>query len=499
MSIQGFDPRSGAAAGAALAETTPAQVDAACARAHRAFAPWARLPATARATALEVVADALDANAGELVALADHETALGAPRLSGEIKRTSNQLRLFAQALREGDYLEATLDSADADSVPPRPELRRMLQPIGPVAVYAASNFPFAFSVAGGDTASALAAGCSVVVKAHEAHPHTAQATARVVAQALARAGAPDGVFGLVHGFAAGVQLVRHPAIKAAGFTGSTRGGRALFDLANARPDPIPFYGELGSVNPVLVLPGAAAERGEEIARGFAASLTLGVGQFCTNPGLVFAPEGLVDALAAAVRHSAGGAMLSQRIRDAYVEGTRALAGAAERIADGGGSDAAFGAAPHLFRIGLDAFAADPDRYSEECFGPAALLVAYSDPERAIAALARLPGQLTASVHAAAGDADAAARARDALRGIAGRIVYNAWPTGVAVAWGMQHGGPWPSTTNALHTSVGMTALRRWLVPVTFQGWPEDLLPDELKAANPLGLPRRSDGSHAAG
>ena len=497
MSIQGFDPRSGAAAGLPIAETTAAQVDAACARAHRAFAPWSRLPAAKRATVLEIVAEAIDASAGELVALADNETALGAPRLNGEIKRTSNQLRLFAQALREGSYLEATLDRADADSVPPRPELRRMLQPIGPVAVFAASNFPFAFSIAGGDTASALAAGCSVVVKAHEAHPHTAQATARVVADALARAGAPDGVFELVHGFAAGAQLVRHPGIKAAGFTGSTRGGRALFDLANARPDPIPFYGELGSVNPVLILPGAAAERGEEIARGFAASLTLGVGQFCTNPGLVFAPEGLVAALAAALRQTTGGAMLSARIRDAYAAGTRALAGAAERIADGDGSEAAYGAAPQLFRVGLDAFAAEPDKYSEECFGPAALVVAYSDPQRAIAELARLPGQLTASVHAADADAGTASLARDALRGIAGRIVYNAWPTGVAVAWGMQHGGPWPATTNPLHTSVGMTALRRWLVPVTFQGWPEALLPDELKAANPLGLPRRSDGALA--
>jgi NADP-dependent aldehyde dehydrogenase len=372
--------------------------------------------------------------------------------------------------------------------------LRRLLQPIGPVAVFAASNFPFAFSVAGGDTASALAAGCSVIVKAHEAHPQTAHATAALVARALADAGAPAGVLDIVHGVAAGVQLVGHPAIKAAGFTGSTRGGRVLFDLANARPAPIPFYGELGSVNPVLILPHAAAERALEIARGFAASLTLGVGQFCTNPGLLFAPVTLVDELAAAVRQSSGGAMLTRRMRESYQAGTQALAAGAEPVAVGADSDAAFGVTPRLFRIDLESFAADMESHVDECFGPAALVVAYHDVEHVIALLDRLPGTLTASVHAAASDAGTALRAADALRGVAGRVVYNGWPTGVAVASGMQHGGPWPSATNPLHTSVGPTAIRRWLVPVSFQDWPDALLPDELKDANPLRIPRRRDG-----
>ena len=494
MSVWGFDPRTGEPVGMAIAETSSVELDAICTRAANAFKFWSRTPRTTRAAVLEQVADALDAHTDELALLANHETALGLPRLSGEIKRTTNQLRLFAGALREGSYLEATLDGPDAASVPPRPELRRMLQPLGPVAVFAASNFPFAFSIAGGDTASALAAGCSVVVKVHEAHPQTSLATARIVSQALVNANAPSDVFTVVYGFDAGVQLVKHPAIKAAGFTGSTRGGRALFDLANARPEPIPFYGELGSVNPVLILPGAAAERAPELAQGYAGSLTLGVGQFCTNPGLVFAPTSLVEALAEAVRTSVGGPMLTQRVRDAYVAGTQALAASAERIAEGTSAEMAFGATPQLFRVDLETFARDIDKYAEECFGPAGLIVAYDDTQHVIDLLPRLPGALTASVHANTSDTAVAAQAANALRHTAGRLVYNAWPTGVAVAWGMQHGGPWPATTNPLHTSVGATSIRRWLAPITFQSWPDPMLPPELQEANPLNIPRRRDG-----
>ena len=495
MSVQGFNPRTGAAVGEPIPKTTAAEVAALCTRAQAAFAVWSVTSRETRALALDKVAAALDAATGELAAIADSETALGLPRLNGEIKRTSNQLRLFAGVLREGSYVEATLDSADAGIVPPRPELRRMLQPLGPVAVFAASNFPFAFSVAGGDTASALAAGCSVVVKAHQAHPQTSLATARVVAQALEDAGSPDGIFALVFGTDAGVQLIQNPAIKAGGFTGSTHGGRALFDLASARPEPIPFYGELGSINPTVILPGAAAERGAEIAQGYAQSLTLGVGQFCTNPGLTFAPAALVTALAAAVDKSTGGAMLTARMRDAYVAGTSTLAVSAERVAEGAAAaDTAFGATPQLFRVDFATFAADVEKYTEECFGPAGLVVAYDDVERVLDLLPRLPGSLTASVQAAASDAPIAARAADALRRIAGRVVYNAWPTGVAVAWGMQHGGPWPSTTNPLHTSVGATSIRRWLAPIAFQSWPDSLLPSELQDANPSRIPRRRDG-----
>lgn len=492
--VQGFNPRTGKPAGPPIAETTADHVDAICTRAQQAFKAWSSMPGKLRAAALEKVADAIDANCDDLATLADSETALGVPRLTGETRRTSNQLRLFANVLREGSYLEATLDSPDAGSVPPRPDLRRMLQPLGPVAVFSSSNFPFAFSVAGGDTASALAAGCSVVVKAHEAHPATSRETARIVAEALAAAGAPDGTFGIVYGIDAGTALVRHHAIKAVGFTGSTRGGRALLDMANARPDPIPFYGELGSLNPCIVLPGAAAERGDTIAQGYAASLTLGCGQFCTNPGLLFVPGGLVARVAGEVRKTAGGAMLSARIRDAYVDGIRELAAASTRVATGGTSPEAWAVQPELFHVDLATFAAHMEQYTVEHFGPAGLVVSYDHPDEAIEVLAQLPGTLTGTVHAAEHERTLAHSAAAALRRIAGRVIYNAWPTGVAVAWGMQHGGPWPATTHPLHTSVGATAIRRWLMPVSFQGWPDDLLPAELQDANPLHIPRRRDG-----
>ena len=498
MGIQGINPRTGKPVGEPIAETTAAEVDAICTRAQAAFAVWSRTSREARAEMLDKIAAALDASSNELAEIADDETALGLPRLTGEIKRTTNQLRLFVSVLREGSYLEATLDSADQGIVPPRPELRRMLQPLGPVAVFSASNFPFAFSTAGGDTASALAAGCPVVVKAHSAQPGLARATAQVVARALAEAGAPDGVFDIVYGTAAGASLVQHPAIKAAGFTGSTQGGRVLFDLAQARPEPIPFYGELGSINPTLILPGAVAERGTEIAQGYAQSLTLGVGQFCTNPGLTFVPKALAEELASAVAKTAGGAMLTARIRDAYISGTQNLAAHATRTSAGLASESAYGVQPQLFAVDLTAFAENMEKYTEECFGPSGLIVTYDDVDRVLALLSHLPGSLTASVHAAASDQDAAAKAADALRHIAGRVIYNAWPTGVAVAWGMQHGGPWPATTNPLHTSVGATAIRRWLAPVTFQSWPDALLPPELQEDNPQRIPRRRDGMLAA-
>ena len=498
MSVQGINPRNGQPVGEPVAETSAAEVDAICTRAQAAFALWSRTSREERAVVLEKVAAALDASTDELVEIADAETALGQPRLSGEIKRTSNQLRLFVSVLHEGSYVEATLDSADPGIVPPRPELRRMLQPLGPVAVFSASNFPFAFSTAGGDTASALAAGCSVIVKAHSAQPGLARATAQVVARALADAGAPDGVFDIVYGTAAGSSLVQHPVIKAAGFTGSTQGGRVLFDLAQARAEPIPFYGELGSINPTVILPGAAADRGAEIAQGYAQSLTLGVGQFCTNPGLTFVPKALAMELADAVAKTAGGAMLTARIRDAYVSGTQSLAAHAAYIANGLANESAYGVQPQLFAVDISTFAQDMEKYTEECFGPAGLIVTYDDVDRVLALLGRLPGSLTAGVHAAASDQAAAAKAADALRRIAGRVIYNGWPTGVAVAWGMQHGGPWPATTNPLHTSVGATAIRRWLAPVTFQSWPDALLPPELQEDNPQRIPRRRDGMLAA-
>ncbi|MGO1054327.1 aldehyde dehydrogenase (NADP(+)) [Crossiella sp. CA198] len=494
--VQGYNPRTGGTYREPVPATPEAEVDRLAKAAAEAFPVLSGLTLTKRAELLERIADALDAKSETLIEIADTETALGVPRLTVELKRTTNQLRLFGEVLREGSYTEATIDSPNPDIIPPRPNLRRMLQPLGPVGVFSASNFPFAFSVAGGDTASALAAGCPVLVKSHSAHPNTSVATAAVLIETIAAAGLPAGVFNIVYSTPAGSQLVKQHAIKAVGFTGSTGGGRALFDLAVGRPDPIPFYGELGSVNPTVILPGAAAGQTEELATGFAASLTMGVGQFCTNPGLVFVPESIVDALGKAVGGANGGAMLTARMRDSYESTVDGLSArdAVELVAVGEAPEGGWTVAPRLYRTTVANFAADQAKLSEECFGPAAIAVTYSDPAELLPVLAKLEGTLTATVHAAEEDHDAAGTLSAVLARIAGRLVFNAWPTGVAVSWAQHHGGPWPATTSALHTSVGATAIRRWIAPVTYQSWPDALLPVELQDANPLGIPRRRDG-----
>ena len=490
--VQGIDPRTGRPTGEPIPYTARDELDAVVASAAAAFDAWAATPSAGRAAALGLIADRLDEAADKLVEIADAETGLGAARLAGEVTRTSNQLRLFGEVLRDGGYVEAIV--SEATTTPPRPDVRRMLVPRGPVAVFSASNFPFAFSVAGGDTASALAAGCPVVVKAHEAHPATSAAVAGLVAAALREAGTPEGTFGVVYGPPAGAPLVQHPAITAVGFTGSLRGGRALFDLAVARPDPIPFYGELGSLNPVVVLPDAAERDAERIASGYAGSLTTGTGQFCTKPGLLFVPDSapLLDRIAEAVGATPGGPMLTARMRDAFADDS-AWQGLPV-LAEGGVSDAAFGARPQARLAELSGFAADLDALTEERFGPAGLVVRYRSVDELLRVLAHLPGNLTGSVHATDADAAAAARVAAVLRRKAGRLIMNGWPTGVAVCWAMHHGGPWPSTTDARHTSVGATSISRWLVPVAFQNWADELLPSELQRANPLGIPRRTEG-----
>jgi NADP-dependent aldehyde dehydrogenase len=488
--IQGYDPRTGKPAGEPVAETAGGAVDAAAAAAAAAQDAWAALGPAGRASALAAAADALDAQAAELAALADTETALGVTRLTGEVARTTGQLRMFRDVLADGGYLDV-ITSPPGDGVP---ELRRMLRPIGPVAVFAASNFPFAFSVAGGDTASALAAGCPVVVKAHESHPQTSVATARIVAGALARAGAPDGTFALVAGQEAGTRLLRHPAISAAGFTGSFRGGTALRRICAEREVPIPFYGELGSVNPVVVLPGAAAARGAGVAAGYAASVTLGVGQFCTNPGLLFVPEDepLLAAIAAAIEQTHGGPMLSERIHDGFEAAISALAGHPEvrPLAAGQPGEGPWSGTPRVFRTTLAAFAAGLPDLAGECFGPGGLVITYPSVDALVAVLPRLGGNLAGGIHgdpASAADLAAAARLAGVLARGVGRVIWNGWPTGVAVTWAQHHGGPWPATTNAHYTSVGATAIRRWLIPVSYQDFPADLLPEPLRgtAAGP--------------
>jgi NADP-dependent aldehyde dehydrogenase len=464
--------------------------------ARRAAVILARSTDAERASWLRAIADALDAHTEELVTIADEETRLGRARLTGEVARTTGQLRLFADVITEGSYLEATIDHAVPTATPPRPDLRRILVPVGPVAVYSASNFPFAFSVAGGDTASALAVGCPVVVKAHSGHPRLSSRTAELVSTALAEAGAPEGTFALVSGRDVGVALVQDPAIKAAGFTGSLSGGRALFTLAASRPEPIPFYGELGSTNPVVVTAQAIAERGSELAAGLAGSFTLGAGQFCTKPGVVFVPEnsGFEQLLAAEIPGRNAAPLLTDRITAAFPHGLATFAGdpSVEVIAGDVIQDAeANGAAPVVFASTTEAVRARPEVLLEECFGPVTLIVRYPNRDDLLQTLAMLPGSLTATIHAQPGED--IGEEIELLGERAGRVLFAGWPTGVAVTWSQQHGGPWPATTS-LHTSVGATAVRRFQRPLAFQDAPETALPAALHNNNPLGIPRRVDG-----
>jgi NADP-dependent aldehyde dehydrogenase len=483
--IQGRDPRTGGPVGEPVPATGAKAVDELCYAAAAAFEPWRDAGREARAVALEAIADALDGHVAELVALADSETALGTTRLTGEVARTTGQLRLFAEVLRDGAYQGVIVEPAEAA----RPDLRRIKRPVGPVAVFAASNFPFAFSVAGGDTASALAAGCPVLVKAHEAHPRTALRTAELVRAALESAGAPQGVFDIVFGVEEGVALVKHPKIAAVGFTGSTRGGLALAKLCAERPHPIPFYGELGSVNPVIVFPGAARSRARDIARGYAASLTQGVGQFCTNPGVMFVPddERLLGEIEAAVRESSGGPMLSEKIHAGYGASVEELGARADvaQLAKGRAGEGPWSAAPSVYRTTAQAVREHPELLNEEHFGPVGILVVGAAPAEAAELIeAEDAGNLTATVHVdldAGDDAEAARAIGRRLAERAGRIIFNGWPTGVAVSHAQQHGGPFPATTAPGYTSVGATAVDRWLVPVVYQDWPAELLPAELR------------------
>ncbi|MFE1789658.1 aldehyde dehydrogenase (NADP(+)) [Streptomyces sp. NPDC059525] len=454
---------------------------------------------------LRAAADLLDGAATRIVETADAETALGSARLTGELARTTGQLRAFADVVEEGAYLDVRIDRADPSLTPPRPELRRYKVPLGVVAVYAASNFPLAFSVPGGDTASALAAGCPVVVKAHPDHPATSELCGELLRRAAVASGLPADVVTVVHGFDAGLELVRHPLVAAAGFTGSIRGGRALFDAAAARPVPIPFHGELGSLNPVVVTPAAAAERAEEIGSGLAASVTLGVGQFCVKPGLVLVPEGadgdlLTAALAKQLGQTGPGVLLDHRMRDAFVSGVReraALPGVTAPVTPGPGGEHTV-AAGHLSVAAARLLEGGPyELLLEECFGPVTVVVRYSGAEEAAAVLDRLGGNLSATLQLSRAETEGAPGPAAALiaqvTGLAGRIVVNGWPTGVAVAPAQHHGGPYPAATSH-STSVGGTAIERWLRPVAYQSVPDALLPPELREGNPLGLPRRVTG-----
>jgi NADP-dependent aldehyde dehydrogenase len=498
--VESIDVRTGEATALDVIEASPGAVRSACERAAQAAPELARRDLRWRAGLLGAMASALEEDGDAIVQLADRETALGLPRLAGELRRTVYQLRLFARVVEEGSFLGATIDHAGDTPMGPLPDVRRMVVPLGPVAVFGASNFPLAFSVPGGDTASAIAAGCPVVIKAHPAHPATSEAAFAALARAASSHGAPNGTVALVHGFAAGIALVEDPDVAAVGFTGSGGAGRALFDRASARPDPIPFYGELGAANALVVTPLAAGSRGEEIGAGAAQSLTLGVGQFCTQPGLLFVPEGaagdaLVASLVAAVSAVPEAHMLTTSIAAAYRSGVQtdaAVDGVRTLLIAGpaGGTEVT----ASLFETTASSFAADAAAVlRRECFGPVSVVVRYGTTDDLDGALGVLDPALTFTIHAEPGDPDAQRLIEHASRA-AGRVVMNGYPTGVGVNWAMQHGGPWPATTSSLHTSVGAGSIARWLRPVAYQGVPDELLPAALREGNPLGIPRRVDG-----
>jgi acyl-CoA reductase-like NAD-dependent aldehyde dehydrogenase len=494
------DPRSGEA-GPAFTEATRDDVHAAAAAAAAAFAAPALRDDGRRAELLGEIAARLRGATEEIVAVCMAESGLPEARVRSELERTWRQIEAFGAVVEAGDYVDAIIDTADPDARPiPRPDVRRMLVPVGPVAVFGASNFPLAFSTAGGDTASALAAGCPVVVKGHPSHPGTSEVVAREVRAAVASIGLPEGTFALLQssGVEVGEALVDEPAIAAVGFTGSLAGGRALFDRAAARPKPIPVYAEMGSVNPIVVTRAALKARADAIAEGLVASVSSFGGQLCTKPGVVFVPAGAEgDAFAAEVSERLAAAepqvMLNERLRDALAERVGELAELVGAEPPASPDGPGFRFPPAAFRTDAAAILCEPGLL-EERFGPVVLLLAYRSEDDLLAALDRVEGQLTGSLHAEEEDEPLVRTLVDVLAARTGRLVFDGFPTGVAVTHGMTHGGPYPATTAPGTTSVGMTALQRFLRPVAWQNAPAAALPPALRDENPLGIWRRVDG-----
>jgi len=497
------DPSTGGLIGPSFAEADADAVDAACALAAAAAGDYAELPLDRRAAFLEAIAARIEAIGDALIARAMQETGLPRGRLEGERGRTTGQLKLFAQVVRAGDWLDVTVDPALPDRAPlPRPDLRRRNVALGPVAVFGASNFPLAFSVAGGDTASALAAGCPVVVKGHPAHPGTGELVARAVREAVAECGLPDGVFSYLPGTsnALGGALVADPRIKAVGFTGSRGGGMALVQIAAARPEPIPVYAEMSSINPVILFPGAAASRGKALGEAFVQSLTMGAGQFCTNPGLVIAldrPEidVFVASATAALEACPAQQMLMPGIHASFEKGVAALNGhaAVETLARGSAATGVNQARSALFGTTVAEFLRD-GALAHEVFGSSSILVRARDWDEVKALLDRMEGQLTATLLFDEEDLDAAAGLMPVLERRVGRVLGNGWPTGVEVCHAMVHGGPFPATSDSRTTSVGALAIDRFLRPVCYQNLPDRLLPAALRSDNPWNVARRIDG-----
>lgn len=470
-------------------------------RAADAAAPWAATPPRVRAAALVAAAAALEQAKGDLVATAMQETGLTEARLNGELTRTAVQLRLFADVVLDGSYLDVRIDEADGKFVlGVRPDLRRYRIAVGPVLVFSASNFPFAFSVAGGDTAAALAAGCPVIVKGHSGHPRLSAQTAEVVSRALESSGAPVGTLQLIVGQEAGVSMLNDPRIAAAGFTGSIRVGRMLADIAAARPNPIPFYGELGSVNPAFVTRAALESDAAGIAKGFAASVAGSAGQLCTKPGFLFVPAGndLAGALASEVVSAPEHRLLNPGITAGYRDRRDAILATpgASVIAEGSlriDDDGQGWATPTLVSVSADVLVGQRESLLDEAFGPLSVLVEYEREDDLVSiADSVFDGNLTGTIHLAPGEDTPAVRLlADWIAGHAGRVLFGGWPTGVAVTPAQQHGGPWPATTNDSSTSVGTAAIGRFLRPVAYQDAPQGMLPEPLRDDNPWGVPQQ--------
>jgi NADP-dependent aldehyde dehydrogenase len=487
-------------------ESTNEHVDRALAHAEEALTVFRRTSVEERAIFLERIGAEIEALGDELLERAHLETGLPLDRLTGERARTIGQLKLFATLIREGSWVDARIDTALPDRKPiPRPDLRRMLLPLGPVVVFGSSNFPFAFSVAGGDTASALAAGNPVIVKAHRAHPGTSELVAGAIERAIVHCHLPAGVFSMLHGAGStlGIALVRHPLTRAVGFTGSREAGRALFDAANARPEPIPVFAEMSSLNPVFILPGALRERGAQIAEALRGSVTLGVGQFCTKPGLVFGIGGpslqeFAQRFADAIAATPPATMLHPGICESYHHGLDTMEKVPGVVAlgmsDTDPDKTKTHGEPVVFATDAETFRAQP-KLHEEVFGPYALLIDAPSIGELAGIARRLEGQLTATIHGTEDDLAHAGELIAILERKAGRLVINGFPTGVEVCHAMQHGGPYPATTDARFTSVGTAAIQRFVRPVCYQNFPQTALPPELRNNNPRGIMRLVNGT----
>jgi len=504
VAVYGVNASTGEKLNPAYRAASASEVDDAVQMAHQAFGSYSQTSGAERAAFLRKIAENIEGLGDVLMTRATQETGLPEARIRAETGRTCGQLRLFADLVEDGSWVDARIDQADPDRKPlPKPDIRSMLRPIGPVVVFGASNFPLAFSVAGGDTASALAGGNPVIVKAHHAHPGTSELVGQAVSQAVHTCELHEGVFSLLYGAGSdvGSALVKHPLIKGGGFTGSRAGGRALFDAASSRPEPIPFYAEMSSVNPVVLLPGAIKERGEQIAAGLHGSVILGAGQFCTNPGLVFLEDNsesaaFVKRVADLIVGTVDQTMLTAGIGATYLKGisARGSQGAVETVAKANGDKkSGCDGQAALFKTDATTFMKNP-ALSEEIFGPSTLVITYTNRDQLLDLVGSLEGQLTATVHGSEQDLEENGDLIRILESKAGRLLFNGFPTGVEVCHSMVHGGPYPATSDGRSTSVGTRAIFRFVRPVCYQGFPNSALPDELKEGNPLGIWRLVDG-----